>query len=241
MIQDNPANRLLNILTEGKNFPTTTICKEVWKSLLDVKHGTESLLTSRLGKTMELPEQIISELHKIDETETDDYTYWTTQVNKAFMQQNLNDSWDTFINYIDLHTLRYLKISKQLISAHAKYQEITDDKLAEMREKIEELIQEVRDSDLEIDIQSYLLSALAKIHISIIEYKITGYLPVMDSIDSTIGHAVINTDFIDKVNKSSVGKKLWGTLQVLSVTIGIATGVPQLPEASDAIMKLLKL
>jgi hypothetical protein len=232
---------LLNILSEGKNHAANSNCGETWSELLD--HTTDegdSVLISRLGKVMGLPHLIVEELEKITDTEEADYKHWVEQVSLAFRQQNLDSNWESFIKYIDPHTMTYLKMNKQILSSHALYQQITEDKIVEMKETIENLMQEVRESDLKLDIQSYLLSSLGKIYTALIEYKITGHLPVMDAIDSTIGHAVTDSDFRENINTSSVGKKIWGTLQGLSVIITVATGVPQLSNIEDMVLILLE-
>ena len=240
MIRDNPAKRLLDILNEGKEKNQKSNCGAIWSNLLELDGDDgEEVLMSRLGKVMQLPELIVKELKKIEDTEENDYNHWVKQISIAFSQQNLSQNWETFIKFIDQHTITYLKMNKQLLSAQASYQEISADKLIEMREKISQLIQEVRESDLNPEIQSYLLSVLSEIHLAIIEYKITGYLPIVNGIDATVGHAVTNSYFREKVNESNVGKKVWATLQGLSVIITLVTGAPQLPNATGSLLKLL--
>lgn len=236
MIKDNPAERLLGILEEGRSLSAGKKCREIWSNILEINDKNESLLMSRLGKAMELPNQIIEELKKIDGTDEDSYKHWSTCVNRAFMQQNLNANWETFINQIDAHTIPYLKISKQLLAAHANIKSIPENELIKIKEEVEELLQIIRDSNISDDIRSYLIGSLSKMLNSIIEYKITGYEPILSNIDEIVGHAVTDSNFREEMKSNEVGSKVWGTLHNISAVVTLATGLPQL--AKDAI-KLL--
>lgn len=71
----NPAGRLLRILEAGKDFSKDKNCREVWMTLLRIDNKNESLLLSRLGKTMELADEAVTELRQIDSIDSSRYTH----------------------------------------------------------------------------------------------------------------------------------------------------------------------
>ncbi len=121
MIGDNPAARLLVILESGKEHSAQTNCRNTWKNILGLEAEHDSVLMSRLGKVMELPDQIISTLKKDFPNQLSTYSHWSGQVNKAFFQQNLNGSWQEFIKHIDDHTLMYLRLNSNYNIITHKY------------------------------------------------------------------------------------------------------------------------
>ncbi|MDQ9092571.1 hypothetical protein RC083_13320 [Pseudoalteromonas haloplanktis] len=61
---NNPAGRLLNILTEGKAANKNESCREVWAKILGVEESDSFLLIGRVGKVFSLADSISIELKK---------------------------------------------------------------------------------------------------------------------------------------------------------------------------------
>jgi hypothetical protein len=56
---DNPAQRLLDLLEEGKQHNAGSNCRAVWKTLLHIDGDAEHHILIRLSQVMALPERII--------------------------------------------------------------------------------------------------------------------------------------------------------------------------------------
>ena len=240
MIGDNPAARLLAILERGKEFKGHENCRNTWKKILEVEGKADSVLMSRLGKVMELPEQIITILKKDFPNQTRTYSHWSAQVNAGFFQQNLNDSWDGFSKHIDSHTLNYLRLNADLIQTKSPTNLINQEQLESLREKVSDLLAELIDSDFEPEFKDFLARALQKMVFAIDEYRISGALPVMDAIEGVFGHAFFDEKYRESLSKTELGGKVVNVLSVVASAMTIALGVPQLPQTFTTYLEILK-
>ena len=232
MITDNCAERLLKILVEGKAIAANVNCRNAWKQILEVDDQKESFLLSRLSKAMMLPDLTVESLKNIDGSDHSFYQHWYSAVTTGFKKQNLNDNWGTFINNIDDHSISYLKINASLLQAHVSNSNISEEKLDEIHQKIQETLDDVLGSDLSEVVKIYLINSLQNILNAIREYKITGFSPIMEAIESSFGHAVINSEFREEMKNSETGKKVWDALGAVATIVSLATGLPQIASAA---------
>lgn len=230
MNYDNPAARLLSLLEQGKQMGGNQSCRAMWEELLNVNNDNP-LLMSRLGKAMELPELIIKALQDNYPQQGNTWSHWASQVNQAFMSQNLNDIWATFINNIDLHSITYLRLASDLLQTKSNTKLLTDEDLLTTREKLDAIYKEVLESDLPDEIKKYLIRSLRKLILSIDEYKLTGAPPILDAIETAIGHAYLDKEYKNFLIDTELGKKLLDTLASMANVVTVAVGLPQLTQA----------
>ncbi|ADR33957.1 hypothetical protein Sulku_1294 [Sulfuricurvum kujiense DSM 16994] len=228
MIHDNPAERLLKILQDGKNENVNAPCRAVWARLLNVEITDHALMMSRMGKVMELPNQIISELKEKFPNQSNTYEHWSKQLSHAFLLQNINDKWDTFIKHIDNHSIAYLQLSANLLQSKSIISLIEKEKLNEIREKIDNLYKEIIETDLDEKVKEFLLRAMQKILVSVDEYNISGSIPIMDSIDMVFGHMVVNDEFRNEMNKTPITKTLFERLSDVANIVTVSQGLTEL-------------
>jgi hypothetical protein len=67
--------------------------------------------------------------------------------------------------------------------------------------------------------------------ISIDEYRLTGALPLLDAIDTTIGHAALEKNYKSFLTDTELGKRLLDTLSSMANVVTVAVGIPQLTVA----------
>lgn len=228
MIHDNPAARLLKILQDGKNENSNESCRTVWAKLLKVQSNDHALMMSRLGKVMELPNQIISDIKENFPNQTNTYSHWSTQLNHAFLNQNVNGQWESFIKHIDQHSISYLQLSADLLQSKLSTSLIEKEKLNEIREKIDNLYKEIMETDLDEKVKEFLLRAMQKILVSVDEYNISGSIPIMDSIDMVFGHMVVNDDFREEMNKKPITKIIFEQLSDVANIVTVSQGLTEL-------------
>jgi hypothetical protein len=237
LIFDNPAERLLEILQAGQSISKSVNCRTAWKQILSLeKDSTESQLMSCLGKIMDLPNQSITLLDSINENDNDSHKHWVKQVSKGFSQQNLNANWASFIDHIDAHSIGYLKLCSRLLKAHSAVNFLSEDQLESIKSQIQELIVDVNSSDLELPVKQYLVRSLQRIIVSIDEYFISGSVPIIEAIETTIGHTVTNKDFRDALKSSDIGEAIWEVLFKVSSVVSLSAGLPELAVGASAIL-----
>jgi hypothetical protein len=236
MNYDNPAARLLIILEEGKKKRRDSVCRATWTEILET-NGNESLLLSRLGKAMELPHLAVASLQELYPTDDATWTYWLQRVTTGFKSQQLHASWQTFIDHIDDHTITYLKMSARLLQERSTTKLIADEELSTIRETLDAIVQELIDSDQPDEIKKFLTRHLRKILTSIDEYRITGALPLLDALESTIGHGALDKGYASFLTNHDIGKRVLDNLYAMANVITIAVGFPQLAQASALLLR----
>lgn len=240
MIGDNPAARLLDILERGTQENPNSNCREVWRSLLNVTTGGDSLLMARLGKVMELPQQIIELINQDFPNQQGTFAHWNAQVHAAFSSQNLNSEWNTFRQHLDKHSIAYLRLTADLIQTKSATTLLSDDTIHELKEKIDGLLTEVLASDLSADIKKILARYLQKLSITIDEYRISGAQGVMDTIEGIFGHAFFDENYRKTITASEIGKTIVSTLATIANCVTVAIGAPQIPQSFTALLDHLK-
>lgn len=228
MEKDNSARRLLNILEKGKMIPNNTSCKEVWFKLLNIDNQDISLLFSRLGKLMTLQKDILIDLEKFYPNQKKSYNYWSHRLNMAFSKQNINSSWLTFIESIDEHSIEYLRMSSDLLDSKIEIKVLEKEELEQIRDIINNLIKEVIALNLDEDFKKYLLKYLKKMIDSIDEYNITGITPIIESFENTLGHALVNKNFGENIQKSNLSEKFIHVLEKLNILIDTGNNISQI-------------
>lgn len=231
MNYDNPAARLLSILEKAKEIPPTTNCRTAWQKLLGpIK--SNAMLISRLGKIMALPEQIIQAMQDEFPSQGDTWSHWESQVNRGFSVQNLDGSWDSFLNNIDGHSITYLRLASDLLNSKSNTKVIADDQIIAVRESIQIIYDEVLNSELlPGEVKKYVIRCLRKILVGIDEYHLTGAIPLLDAIETMVGHSAIDKDYHRFLTDSDLGKRILETLGSMANVVTVAVGIPQLSHA----------
>ena len=230
MNYDNPAARLLALLQAGKQRPKEAPCREVWEEILDAR-GNQPLLLSRLGKIMELPASIIESFQQAFPNEGNTWSHWESKVNTGFMVQNLHGSWESFIQHIDDHTITYLRMTSNLLASKSTTRLIASEALNQIRGDLQAILDDLLASDEPDEVKKYLARNIRRMITSIEEYRLTGALPLLDAIDTTIGHAALEKDYKNFLTDSELGKRLLDTLSSMANVVTVAVGIPQLTVA----------
>jgi len=227
MEYDNPAARLLSLLEKCKQKPGHMACKQAWREILDTGKDA-ALLMSRLGKVMELSQVTIEALRESFPNRETTWSHWNSQVNSAFMNQNLSATWDTFINHIDHHTIVYLQLSSDLLQGKSTTKLLENEKLNELRDELTELCDSVINSSLSSEIKKYITRALRKLVTNIDEYRLTGALPLLEAVEGMVGHACVDVEYKEFMQTNELGRKLLVTLGAIADAVTVAIGIPQL-------------
>ncbi|MGL4766824.1 MAG: hypothetical protein ACRCV6_01880 [Formosimonas sp.] len=232
---DNPASRLLLILEEGKKKNVHQACLTVWQELLHTE-GDLSLTLSRLGKCMNLPEQIIQTLLDLYPNHSNVWSHWESKITNAFEGQAINGQWNSFIQHIDANSLIMLKMTETIIESKLKTKFIDLENISDIRASLDNLLNEVVDSDVSDGLKIFIVRKIRELITCIDEYKLTGLMPVLDAVDSAIGHAVTNSEYNEFLKKQPLGEKLKTILGDITNVVTTASGIASI---TTEIFKLL--
>ncbi|RYU42110.1 hypothetical protein ERW49_18185 [Aliivibrio finisterrensis] len=226
MITDNAAARLLKILEEGKALNPNTNAKTAWMRLFNLKEDDinyESILMSKLGQVMLLPHETITLISQYYPTQAPALRHTLMQIQTAFVSQNLKETWNSFIQHIDTHCISTLSMTTALLDNSLETKLINSDELDSFKSTIRELIDDTIKSDLTPEFKKFMTHYLRKILNAINDYLISGAMPILDAVESTLGHAVLDPKFKDELLDNETGLKIRSMLGDLANVVTIAT------------------
>ena len=230
MTNDNPASRLLSLLEKAKKMDPNMNCSTAWDVLLETNKDPSKLL-SRMGKMISLPEQITSILANNSTSVSPEFlNHIAQQLKSAFTSQKTNDKWSEFINRIDIHLINYLGLASTLLETQVKTKSLTRDELEKLRHDFSNLIEEVRKSEISSRLKSYIVQQLYSILLAIDDYFITGAEPIINKIESTVGHALSDEEYKNFLKNEELGKTLFDCLSAAANLVTVAVGIPQLTQ-----------
>ncbi|HCR3024261.1 TPA: hypothetical protein ON323_003355 [Serratia marcescens] len=239
---DNPAQRLLDILEEGKQYNTGENCRAVWKKMLHIQHNAEHHILIRLSQVMALPERIVQVRENNFPSLRGKSTHWENCVSTAFTSQNLNESWYTFFRHIDERTLFELGTLSDLFDTRGAHSTIDMNEIDSLLIRITELREEIRHSNLSSAMKTMLLKQLTQIQEALESYFISGVEPVMDAVQSTLGLAVIAPEYKEEIKSGSgsqFGDRISTLLGDVANVVTVAGALPALPVAIQSALSLL--
>lgn len=235
MNSDNPASRLYEILKAAKSLGANYSQRDVWQEALKMRNCHDSLLMAQLGKVMALPEEIHNWLgerfpHK-------KWLTWKSSVDDAFSNIYLNGKWELAVRYIDDRALTELDIISTLFETAGGMKTFSDEELRTFESTIYELKEDVFSSDMPIDLKKTFLKYLNKILNALESYYITGATPIMEAVESAMGHAVVDSEYADALKQTGTGEQL---ITFLGSLIDAVASVQGLPPVTTPFLQLIR-
>ena len=235
------AGRLLNIIEESEKIPISTKCIDAWAKILNTDKNDMPLLFKRLGSVMSLPSQVQKVVLNTEGiSNTEPYLNWLAPINIAFVHQNLSANWDTFSKYIDRHTINYLSMTTDMLNLQSPEATVEASKLKKFKTDFLDIEKEINESDLDIDLKSFMIKRVKDIINAIDEYKFNGIEPFQDALNITIGQIILNNELAIKSRNNSISKKFWNLIVNTSVVVTLATGVPQIKSNLQNLLPLIE-
>lgn len=233
MNYENPAHRLLLILEAGKKLSPSITCEDAWTELLNVNN--HSSLLARLGKVITLPADIIQTVHDLYPDSIDITRHWHEQACNMLKNLNMAARWDGIIARVDNHSMTQLKMTAMLLDRELQSRSLTDEAVGETRLTFQKLHDEIMDSDIQQELKVFVLRKLREIITNIDEYKLTGLVPILDAVDSSIGHCVTNTEYKNFIKEHTLGQRFATALTATADSITIATGLPLIAATAKSV------
>ena len=229
---DNPAKRLLDILNAVKEISSTTTGRTAWRKIIKAPNINESLLNTRLGKIMGLPERIIQTLNDHFPEYNSLSTHWLEKTESAFYNHSLGGIWSNFISHIDDQTISELTLLSMVFETRGSHDVISEDEVERLITKVNDLRNDIRSSDLSTNLKNMLLRQLAQLYEALETYSVLGIEPLMDAVQSTVGLAVINEEYRNEISTEATnefGERISSVLGEIANVITVVGALPALP------------
>lgn len=146
-------------------------------------------------------------------------------------------NFNSFVDYIDDTTIDHLTSAVDLLESKQPATLSFED-IADYTKQITDLISDILDSPLEDKVKEYMVRSLRKIVIALEEYRLTGSIPVTNSIEQMLGHGFFDKDYANALTGTKEGSRLMNILGGLADAVTVATPFVQLL-LPDSVKKLL--
>ena len=243
---DNPARRLLTILTKAKLIPINESAFSAWREIFDLSDDTATKdILMKIGKLYKLLEEVNEFIKVTAPNSLEDNNYWTTQVLYFLAQSNLsnlNKSWADSICYIDEHTIKYLRMTVQIIdfnldkTQNNHLKNLDTNKIKDINGSIKKLYEEVLNSDLNEQLKISVLKYLSRLIQTLEEYWITGSEAVLEAIELTIGHMAVDSKYREFMTKEPLGSSIMQKVGDVIIIMTAAKGFLEIIEKTNILL-----
>jgi len=237
---NNPASRLHALLSNAKiggekyrGKPAT----EGWAMLLNVPTENQPLMLKRLGGVMELPLAIKTRIENLPDVDHKLFLRWLPKVEEAFRANHLAGGFHGFIDKIDETTLYGIEHCAALLSNRDPEAEIASEELEAIRLQVEEMINEMKDAEIDQALKNFLLRHLFAIRNAIDEYQVFGSKPLVTAFGEAIAAVYTEPQTAFKSASTPIGERFWKCVVKLQTLLTVGDKVLKITEG---VFKLLQ-
>ncbi|WP_217517434.1 hypothetical protein [Vibrio metschnikovii] len=239
-VRSDAAGRLLDILTEAKSKSEKLRARQVWASVFNIPENDSGSLLLMLAELIRLSDQTKKQLIAINDIDHQLFLKPFANVERILSTLNLDGSWQSSKQLLDDVTIYGLNICSDKLSRINKTTSLSDDDFNKIKSMLEQLTDEVLNSDLESPLKEIFIRNLEGLRQSLLLYKINGIDGIEQQIQLNIGTLMFNKENIKSSNtggSDSIIKSYLVFLEFINKTLDTARQVDRL--AGNSISRLL--
>lgn len=251
LLSTNPAVRLYEILSKSKEFCSNNANKQsrfrtvesVLAQVFDLDINDDEKIFKSIIQVIEMIESIKKLTNKIESHSKDELVKSLTNFEKRIMAVGLDD---------DIHKLDSIITKEILISINGlavaldvcnQYRNIEEENLIKFKEKIQVLIKELEELEVNSELKSFINSVLSDLYYKIEEYKIYGIDGLKISIEQGLGSIMLNKNICEEASnnksfKESI-KKVLSLLTSINTTISFVKNIIPIAQGTNDIVSRL--
>lgn len=252
VLSTNPAVRLYEILSKSKEFCSNHSNKQsrsrsvasVLSKVFDIDKNDDEKIFKAVIQIIGIIENIKKQINKIESNSKEELIISLTNFEKRIMAIELEE---------EMHKLDIIITNEILISINGlalaldvcnQYKNIEEENLINFKEKIEILIEDLRELEVNEELKSFISSVLYDLYYKIDEYKMYGIDGLKLSIEQGLGSIMLNQKIGEEASKNSVFKenikKVLSLLTSINTTISFVKNIiPIAQGANEMVNKLL--
>lgn len=212
--ESNPAGRLHKILSNAKRQPDNQKVKVVWSKALGIEED-DIEVTKSVIELYSLSQEIQSLIKMNDNLNHELYLSSFNRIDMAFFPLNLATTWQGAKSHLTDEALTRLQFCAQELSGFYSEETLSDEDLADIIKKTDELYNSLYSSTLPSVLRLTLLEEVQRIRNAISLYQIRGAKGLKEALQGAIGAVVANQEDLKKAKNDNdeVIKKLGGLLE----------------------------
>lgn len=185
-VTDNPAQRLLGILSEAKDH-NENVSIAVWAKIFKFHTNDEVSFYRAIGYLHELVDQVEFMVKEIPDIDTELYLENIPAIRKVITPNGFNSTWSPLREILTNGALTGLKFCAERLGRRHAEVKIEVEKLDAIRKRIDGLMRAVRSSDLDADLKALIYDLLTTIQVSVDSYRAKGANGLKRSITYAVG------------------------------------------------------
>ncbi len=219
---NNPAGRLLIVINGLRNQKNRRM-HDAWGEALKVDPNEISKLIERVSFVSKLVDETEFRIKSLEDLNHELYLRWVPLVRKIFISLNLDTNLTSINQTLSPEALAGLEFCDDVLSQRCPEKMVDPEKLTELTNEVQQLMDDVLKSDLPDDLREFILDKLDLLLRALEMYQFTGIKPLSDALDGVIGSTLRSGKEwnVESINTVSV-QNFWGLLGKISIIINFA-------------------
>lgn len=227
---DNPASRLYSIIEKAYNkLPTfgEKRYKALWAEVFNIDEKDLISLMNNIIGMINLYSETLKLIEQNERLNTEKNLVFMKQIEKAILTVDMEGSAYNFSKNMNRETLTALYYIAENLSFAYDLNEVKVDneKVDEILDEINDLIQSIAESLLSKDVQDILINNLILIKEALYRYKFLGEAELRKALEQTIGSIAINKSIIDENQDNNIYPRFGDVIGKTSSLITIGTAI----------------
>jgi hypothetical protein len=226
-VTDNPADRLIKILTEAKKTNANHI-SEAFAKVFGFTHGDKITFYRTFGYLNELLDQVEAKVRQIPDIKHDLYLRDIPAIRSVITPSGVSDSWNQLKQPLEHGALTCLDFCSDLLSKHHQESNIDNAEIDKIKAKLAALYKLVTASDLNPDLKAVIFDLLTTIQLSIDAYKIKGAEGLKRSLVYASGLVKVHKERIRAENHKPAVMEVFEFVNNVAVVVTAAYNMKEL-------------
>lgn len=218
-VKTDPAGRLHDLLESARKQPESKRAREALGAVFDVESkDTESLLRL-LADLIMLSQQTKSRIKSLDDVDHGIYLRPFSNIEKILSTLNLDASWKPYRDLLNEPTIYGLKFCSDKLSRIDQIEKIDKSQIEAIQEKLESLVNEILNSEVDSSVKELLLRNLEGLRQSLIAYRVRGLEGIEREVEAGLGSLLVNKSKIENAaHEGKAGRLLKAYIKLLEIT-----------------------
>jgi hypothetical protein len=231
-IKNNPAGRLVDILSAARRSKDDERSRSVWGKVFNIDEKNTGELLRALADLIHLVHETRSALEKIPDIDHKLYLRPFTRIDTALSNINLDAGWTHWKSQFDEHLITQLQYASDKLGRISGTSTIKPEKLNEIRNQLDSLTQAILESDLPEELKGLLVRNVEDLRRAVLSYQIRGLEGIEQELARSIGSMLLNKKKLEAAagqqSQKSLFQKYFKVILMIDKLVAIAKNATQI-------------
>ena len=235
---DNPADRLLEILSVAKNQQENAVVIHVFGNIFNYPANDKLSFYRVVAYLNELVDQIEVRVRAIPDINHSLHLRDLPAIRSVVCPNGANDTWAHYSNPLKFGALTSLEFCADALKKVHKEVPISEQQFTDLETRIDALYKSVSDSDLEPDLKAVIFDLLGTIRLSLDYYRVKGAEGIKKAVTYCAGLMALHGSRF-KGKKDDITVK--GGVELVGKVVEVVNGAYKLKELAPCVIDFFRL